>query len=1100
MIRKRTVLRPLCIMAMLAGRLAVQAQVEMSAPDSTSIDRVEIHERIFSMVDAVKQVYITIQMMPPSGKEGRVKAAVAQVMADRLKTADRAMKTIDFKWNTYYQTIQEDIADDENLINDADLFQQISQAVKDSLTQQIAKVALLQAFCQTETFMPTQERPYQELYDKAMKLSLVSKLAPELEKLKGEEKLRFAEAQQKYIQAKEAVAAMPDLQKRMDNINQQYIVLKANSEKIQAAVYKPFIQRAKDYLLGLAAVAIMLMFVNMLTGKIQALKAQRENLKKMKEMMNNANGNNYIPTIALLPFFLFLMTGCDESPQMLSMLKEGNTDSVRSLVLTMPEFADQYKIMTLEGRLGSDVSSLPLYDSSQVRIQVKESLHHRINRAYPYSPKLVKVEHVASGQIKQLGIVMLALVDLTLSQPQIDLERQAVMEIKNLFSENNLYVAFIRGTDVSETIPATDYVIQNYFTRCDSTTKYLYRSMLLKMDEMSSGSSWTRGGSYVAMIVMSDGATYQDNVPMDPQHFEMEHALTTSSLKRPLYYVNFGSGEDDYDFEDFDNLGELGFSSLMSESDNHDDTTILQALCRATRGLYQTRFEWRAVRENIERAFNVNFVDYRFTLENPDHKVYRGQNGCDLQIAFYNVNTDSLLVEGNCHYSLGSAYSPVIVNPLPVRTILMRGILHTLMLMLMVYVILQILVPYIQYRLFLRRHVTSYSDTKISDDGTLISESCYLCKAPFEVGEKVVTKCQHTMHLDCWEENRYQCPEYGRHCQNGRHYYNRYQLFDPENATFYLRWVLVGILAGLTAWIVYTGQLHPMFSSLTERIILFANNLDYDSPEASTVIEEYGSLINHFPPFGLCIGFFLALMLSCLSVPRCDWLSRLVEILIRALLGGLGGLLFFSLGGLLSVMVGITDYGFLIDWIPWALTGYWIALCVTWRTRIVLHHYLIIGAILVGVISTYLWAWLYVGTYADYRLALLVSFIVYTVALAVSIAKSAPRSERYFLTVGGIAKQMDVALYKWFKAAPNEHVTIGHSVDCHLQLSWDIQSIIAPVQAEIVLTHGVPRLFALEEGVFAGDKSLAVGKGYRLYHGRTFSIGKTTFTYIEKDN
>ena len=97
-------------------------------------------------------------------------------------------------------------------------------------------------------------------------------------------------------------------------------------------------------------------------------------------------------------------------------------------------------------------------------------------------------------------------------------------------------------------------------------------------------------------------------------------------------------------------------------------------------------------------------------------------------------------------------------------------------------------------------------------------------------------------------------------------------------------------------------------------------------------------------------------------------------------------------------------------------------------------------------------------------------------------------------------KQMDIALYKWFKANPNEHVTIGHSVDCHLQLSWDIQSVIAPVQAEIYMHHGTPRLYALEDGVFVNGKPLTVGKGIRLYHGKSFSIGQTLFIYIEKDN
>ena len=94
---------------------------------------------------------------------------------------------------------------------------------------------------------------------------------------------------------------------------------------------------------------------------------------------------------------------------------------------------------------------------------------------------------------------------------------------------------------------------------------------------------------------------------------------------------------------------------------------------------------------------------------------------------------------------------------------------------------------------------------------------------------------------------------------------------------------------------------------------------------------------------------------------------------------------------------------------------------------------------------------------------------------------------------------MDVALYKWFRNQPDRVVTIGKSVDCSLQLSWDIQSNVAPVQAEIRFKKQKPYLIALEPGVFLNGKAARVNKKYRLYHGRSFTIGQTTFTYIEKD-
>ena len=135
----------------------------------------------------------------------------------------------------------------------------------------------------------------------------------------------------------------------------------------------------------------------------------------------------------------------------------------------------------------------------------------------------------------------------------------------------------------------------------------------------------------------------------------------------------------------------------------------------------------------------------------------------------------------------------------------------------------------------------------------------------------------------------------------------------------------------------------------------------------------------------------------------------------------------------------------------------------------------------------------------DYRVILLFSFLFYYVSMAISVATAAPRLERYFLKVEGAVKTMDIALYKWFKNNNERVVTIGHSVDCSLQLSWDVQSNIAPIQAEIRMIRKIPYLIAREPGVILRGKPLKPNRKIRLYHGRQFSIGKTTFTYIEKD-
>ena len=190
---------------------------------------------------------------------------------------------------------------------------------------------------------------------------------------------------------------------------------------------------------------------------------------------------------------------------------------------------------------------------------------------------------------------------------------------------------------------------------------------------------------------------------------------------------------------------------------------------------------------------------------------------------------------------------------------------------------------------------------------------------------------------------------------------------------------------------------------------------------------------------------------------------------------------------------------FIIDWIPWALMSCIIMFAVTIDTRIRIRKLFLAAACIIGLLSMYIWAYLYTDSLMDYRVSLLLSFIVYAVGIALCIARIAPKSERYFLHVEGSIKEMDIALYKWLVRSPSSVVTLGKSVDCSIQLSWDYNGQVAPVQAEIRRYRGSLRLKALEDGVFIQGKPLPIGKEEWLYHGKRFTIGQTIFTYIEKD-
>lgn len=199
--------------------------------------------------------------------------------------------------------------------------------------------------------------------------------------------------------------------------------------------------------------------------------------------------------------------------------------------------------------------------------------------------------------------------------------------------------------------------------------------------------------------------------------------------------------------------------------------------------------------------------------------------------------------------------------------------------------------------------------------------------------------------------------------------------------------------------------------------------------------------------------------------------------------------------------VNLKDNSFIIDCIPWLLSGFIIAFIVSYGTDIKLKKALI-GAtisIVFGLSSMYL-SFLSLNLQIDTREFQLMSYLIYCIGFAISVAATSPKSEHYFLKVEGAVKTMDIALYKWMDApSRNGRVVIEKSVNCDLQLSWDLESFVAPEQAEIRKTKGNIYLVALEKGVIFGNKPLKVNVKKRLYHGTKFSIGKTQFTYIEKD-
>lgn len=269
------------------------AQEEELLPDSSSL-AVELRLQLF--VDDLNYIEEDSRISLQFHDLSQLQLSLVNAYEWRINQVEAKFQAFSSRWNTYFVAQQYEIAAREDLMDRVAELDVLKQAVADSLEVRKQVCAALRDFCEAEAFIMRQDSTYRRMYSRASKLSLIGKTAPLLEKLKASEQLRFAKIEESYGKVKTAVELVPALSSRAAVIDEQYITLKAMSEKITAMAYKPFIQRIKDYLLGFAAVAIILLFFNLMISKFSAIRKTYKSMQQYKKLMKSNESGNY-PTI-----------------------------------------------------------------------------------------------------------------------------------------------------------------------------------------------------------------------------------------------------------------------------------------------------------------------------------------------------------------------------------------------------------------------------------------------------------------------------------------------------------------------------------------------------------------------------------------------------------------------------------------------------------------------------------------------------------------------------------------------------------------------------------------------------------------------------------
>ena len=266
----------------------MSAEEELDSAFTDINEHMELFQEELIQLNALCKFRVDIDMDMPLNEP------LLDVVSERLKSLSSALTSFSTRWDTYSAAQQVYIADDDSLLNRVAIIQQMRQAVTDTLAVRQQQRDQLVAFSTAEKFIWGQDKNYRQLYKKAIQYSMSPKLAAQLEKVKATEQALTADVNKYYGQAKDAATAFPGLELRMTAMENKVFELQTVSAKIQEMAYKPFIQRVKDYLMGLACVAILLMGLNLLKSKLAQVKQARDQAKKMKEMMN---GQHNYPTI-----------------------------------------------------------------------------------------------------------------------------------------------------------------------------------------------------------------------------------------------------------------------------------------------------------------------------------------------------------------------------------------------------------------------------------------------------------------------------------------------------------------------------------------------------------------------------------------------------------------------------------------------------------------------------------------------------------------------------------------------------------------------------------------------------------------------------------
>lgn len=222
-------------------------------------------------------------------QEREVLANIAGSNQAKLKQLDGKHKNISKRYELWSAKNADALAESDVLAQLIEQYSTLNQSCADSIANEVVRVQMRMDYKSAWNYMVSKDALYDEMLEQAKVLSAVSQTAEQLKKLQAKEKMEFAVIQSKFDVAHVAAQTLPGYESLCTQLEEKYQTLQAKSATIQESQYVPFVTRIKDYLIGLACVAMILNFLNMIKTKIDAAKQLKAGQEKMKEMLDKAN-------------------------------------------------------------------------------------------------------------------------------------------------------------------------------------------------------------------------------------------------------------------------------------------------------------------------------------------------------------------------------------------------------------------------------------------------------------------------------------------------------------------------------------------------------------------------------------------------------------------------------------------------------------------------------------------------------------------------------------------------------------------------------------------------------------------------------------------